>query len=326
MEHGNQAGIEAGHCILGVGLDTSEQTRFVMIALVFAVVCVIGYANLRLLVRLALRKPISKGAWVLWPALAALVVFCVVDATKIEPNWVQVTHHELETSQLPPGKRFRIAHITDIHLEQTGVREVQMLNLVARERPDVIVLTGDYSVVKTPRVWSQLTDIARRLSRTAPCYAVEGNWDMDSDMEALQKGGVELLYNWKIVRNRRGAEIALGGWSWQDQSVRPPTKECGGRYSVLMCHIPDLFDSAAKAGVDLMLVGHTHGGQIRLPVFGALLPERRLVGKYQEGFYQKAGCLLYVNRGIGMEGGQAPKVRFCCRPEIAVFDVIGKER
>ncbi len=298
-----------------------------MLGLLFVGAMAVVCGNLRLAAFLLLRRRTSRAARIVWPALGLLLAFSVIDATKIEPNFNQVTHHTIETPKLLPGARIRIVQLADIHLVKLGVREVQMMNRTAREFPDVIVLTGDHSVDKSPQTVLHLKQIGIRLSKLAPTYAIEGNWDVELDMIALRQGGVHALNRWTVVSSRDGkASIALGEIPWFTKGVAPPPRKLARLYTVGLCHMPHKFDQAARAGYDLVLAGHTHGGQVRLPLFGALLPERRLVGKYQSGLYRRGESLLYVSRGIGMEATPAPQVRFLCRPEVAVIDIVGKIR
>ena len=287
----------------------------------------IVYGNLRLAAFLALRRKTSRAARIVWPMLGLMLAFSVYDAFRLEPNFIQVTRHTIKTSKLPPGARVRVVQLADIHLSKLGVREIQMMNRTAREFPDVIVLTGDHSVDKSPRTMLHLKQIGIRLSKLAPTYAIEGNWDVALDMIALRQGGVHLLNGWTVVTSRDGkASIALGEIPWFTKGVAPPPRKLTGIYTVGLCHMPHKFKYAARAGYDLMLAGHTHGGQVRLPLLGALLPERRLVGKYQAGFYREGRSLMYVSRGIGMEARPAPQVRFFCRPEVVVIDIVGERR
>jgi predicted MPP superfamily phosphohydrolase len=83
---------------------------------------------------------------------------------------------------------------------------------------------------------------------------------------------------------------------------------------------------ARRAGVDLYLCGHTHGGQIRLPLIGALVTSSKFWKRYEMGRYVEANTTLYVSRGIGMEGMGAPRARFLCPPEIELFEIRGPER
>lgn len=304
-------------------MDTSVGARTVALALIFAGSCAVLYGNARIAYMLLLGRKVSRWAKFTWPSLGLVFVLCVVDTFCIEPHWIQVTRHAVATPRLRQGTQVRIVHLTDLHIERFGGREMRMIDLTARERPDIIVLTGDYSIVKNAETRSGLEQIARRLSAIAPCYAVDGNWDIEQDLRALERGGVRILDRWTAVEPKAGVGIALGRIPWLGGMTEPPP-EAAALFRVLLTHLPGHFDEAARRGVDLTLAGHTHGGQLRLPVFGALIPDRRLVGKYQAGMYESGGRRLYVNRGIGLEGGAAPRVRFWCRPEIAVIDIVGE--
>jgi predicted MPP superfamily phosphohydrolase len=83
---------------------------------------------------------------------------------------------------------------------------------------------------------------------------------------------------------------------------------------------------AADVGVDLYLAGHTHGGQLRLPFFGALVTASIYGKRYEMGAYREGNTLLYVSRGLGMEGKGAPRARFLCPPEIVLFTLVGDEQ
>ena len=91
---------------------------------------------------------------------------------------------------------------------------------------------------------------------------------------------------------------------------------------MLLYHYPDMIEEAAGPKLDLYLCGHTHGGQVALPLYGAMITLARHGKKYESGRYTVGGTTLYVNRGIGMEGGRVPRVRFCARPEITVLDIV----
>jgi predicted MPP superfamily phosphohydrolase len=94
-------------------------------------------------------------------------------------------------------------------------------------------------------------------------------------------------------------------------------------FTVLLYHTPDLVPEAVAGGVDLYLAGHTHGGQIRLPLYGALFTATEVGKRYEMGRYDVDGLTLYVSRGVGMEGMAAPRARFLCPPEIVCIDIEG---
>ena len=91
---------------------------------------------------------------------------------------------------------------------------------------------------------------------------------------------------------------------------------------MFLYHYPDEIDAVLTHGIDFYCAGHTHGGQVSLPWYGALITLSRFDKQYESGRYRKGDTTLYVNRGIGMEGGDAPRVRFCARPEVTVLEVI----
>jgi len=97
-----------------------------------------------------------------------------------------------------------------------------------------------------------------------------------------------------------------------------------GALTLLLYHTPDLMPQAAALGVDLYLAGHTHGGQWRLPGFGAIVTSSRYGKRYEAGHYQEGNTHLYVSRGLGLEGFGTPRARFFCRPELVVVDLLGR--
>jgi predicted MPP superfamily phosphohydrolase len=94
-----------------------------------------------------------------------------------------------------------------------------------------------------------------------------------------------------------------------------------GVLMVFLHHYPDEIYEVAKQQVDLYCAGHTHGGQVALPIYGALITFSRFGKRFESGLYKVEDTHLYVNRGIGMDGGFAPRVRFCARPEVTVIDI-----
>jgi predicted MPP superfamily phosphohydrolase len=86
-------------------------------------------------------------------------------------------------------------------------------------------------------------------------------------------------------------------------------------------HKPDLVPEISARRFDLYLTGHTHGGQVALPVYGALITLSKFGKRYESGLYREGETAIYVNRGIGMEGGAAPRVRFCAKPELTVIEL-----
>ncbi|MBI3099269.1 MAG: hypothetical protein HYY93_13665 [Planctomycetes bacterium] len=97
-------------------------------------------------------------------------------------------------------------------------------------------------------------------------------------------------------------------------------------FTIALTHAPHAIEDVDPARCDLFLCGHTHGGQIRLPLYGALITLSRHGKKYEAGRYEVGPMTVYVTRGIGCEGGAAPRVRFLCRPEITVIEIVGTRK
>lgn len=97
-------------------------------------------------------------------------------------------------------------------------------------------------------------------------------------------------------------------------------------FTVLLYHTPDLAPEAAAQGIDLQLSGHTHGGQVRLPFFGAIYTSSLYGKRFESGRRQVQNLTLYITRGIGLEGKGAPRVRFLCSPEVILWEINGRAK
>jgi hypothetical protein len=166
-----------------------------------------------------------------------------------------------------------------------------------------------------------------RLAAIAPTYAVRGNWDWENVRAATLysgTGATELVQKVQPVRIR-GATLYLVGVAWPDwlpatplQNIPPP-----GALTVMMYHTPDLA-TQVPIKADLLLVGHTHGGQVALPFYGALITLCGEGKRFERGMYDLGGPMMNVNRGIGMEGGHLPRVRFLARPDVSLIEIVPK--
>ena len=310
--------------------DTSANDRLVALLIACGVACFVVYANLAILARHILRAfgkigPLPRRhrvARLIWHALGILLILSVYDAFWREPDAVKLYSLRLQTPKLAHGIRIRIVQLSDLHLEGFTRREERALALVREARPDVIFLTGDYRNSAAPRA---LARFIRELRPIAPIYFVTGNWDSDGESRDLIENGAIPMEGRTRRITVRGQKLVLVGVGWYRIRALPGFKGVGDPrlVHIVLAHTCGGFETAARLGVDFYLCGHTHGGQVRLPIFGALLPEPRLVGKYQAGLYRMGHTSMYINRGLGMEGGGV-KVRFCCRPEVTVIDLVGK--
>lgn len=234
---------------------------------------------------------------------------------------------------------FRIAQISDLHNEVFGTGNGELLTLLAGTRPDIIVITGDLIDSRRTDVSAAL-EFVRGAVEIAPVYYVAGNhesripeefWMLERCMENL---GVSVLRGERTLLTREGAAIALIGVddpTFQDKdSANWPgivEEELGklreeGLYSILLIHRPELLETYARAGMNLVFSGHAHGGQVRIPfVGGVIAPNQGFFPQYDGGLYTMGDTQLVVSRGLG---NSVVPLRVNNRPEIVLAELHGK--
>ena len=272
--------------------------------------------------------------WVIRAAAGCLALYaaCFAYGSLLEVRWVGVRRVEIEVDRPVLGyDRFRIVHLSDLHLERFGGRERRMLELAAGASPHLILLTGDYMNVREGGV--ALGEVLGNLRAPHGVFGVGGPWDDKFPARRLfEAGGAVLLEDESRLIERDGHRLRLVG-----QGIFPvrPLREIlrgldDGAYTIYLQHSPDAVEElqAREPGqrVDLFLCGHTHGGQVRLPFWGAIVTMSRQHRKYQQGLYRAGDVPMYVNRGVGLEGGAVPRLRFLTRPEVAVIDLVCRPR
>ena len=256
-------------------------------------------------------------------AAAASGTLCVAYGF-IEPYRPTVTHVRLATAKLAPGARpIRIVHISDLHSDARPRLEERLPALIAAQSPDLIVFTGD--AINSVEGLPVFRECLRRVAAIAPTFAVQGNWDVWywKDLHPLDGTGVVELDGDGTTLIVHGSRIWIGGVGVDHELAagRVLGSWPADSFGVFLAHYPDLMPEVARTGVDLYCAGHTHGGQVALPLYGALVTLSRFGKRYESGLYREGSTWLYVNRGIGMEGGM-PRVRFWAPPEITVLEVV----
>lgn len=283
----------------------------------------------------------SSGLALAAIALIQLVIAGVsIYATWIEPFHIGVTHAALRSSKIDGDAPLRLLHISDLHVEQNTARERKLLDLVARLDPDLVVLTGDYlnlSSVHDPESHTEVRDLLAELCERSrgPVYAITGSppVDLRGVVPRIFEG---LPITWLLDDLAHvtigGHRICIAGLRCTRERSRdaPRLRRLladipADQFTLLLYHSPDLMPEAVDLGVDLYLCGHTHGGQIRLPFFGALITSSEFWKRYEMGRYEEDGTTLYVSRGLGMEGLGAPRARFLSPPEIIEWTLSAAE-
>ncbi|MFL7839761.1 MAG: metallophosphoesterase [Candidatus Promineifilaceae bacterium] len=267
-------------------------------------------------------------------AVQLLASVLLIWGAHVEPASLNLTHLNVTSVKIPPDwKPMRILHISDLHIERFSLREEMILDYMDEQQPDIILITGDYlnlSFNLDPEAYFQAQQFLSLLSAPQGVYAVLGTptvdlWELIEplfeelpitllrdqrfevqwpDSRRLTLLGLDCTHNIEQDAQRL-AELAAGA----PQSVP----------EVLLYHSPELMPQAVELGIDLYLCGHTHGGQVRVPVIGPLLTSSDLGRDYVMGHYQAGQTDLYVSAGVGLEGLSAPRVRLLAPPEITLL-------
>lgn len=263
------------------------------------------------------RRFLSLGTAGLFGALVA-------DTAWYEPQALQV-----ERSHLPsalPGGRVRMVQVSDLHLSTFDSYFDKVVKQVAALQPDLIVLTGDY--LEEERNIRGVLNFLKALHAPHGVYAVQGNWEYWSRLEGenLRRHfagvGVKLLINERADLEIKGRALSIYGLDYPsptDYLNRLQANINPERYNVLLSHVPAFAHEQLDRHINLVLCGHTHGGQVRLPFLPPFyLP--RYSGRFVAGYYRvtEHQIPLYVSRGVGTS---VLPLRFLCRPEIGLFEI-----
>jgi hypothetical protein len=249
-------------------------------------------------------------------------------AREVEPRRLEVVRLELTLPRLAAAfDGYRIVQIGDLHLDDWSKPERldRTAEMVNEERPDLVVVTGDFASYSARRLdTGRLVGALRRLSAPDGVLAILGNHDYLTDAklirQCIREAGLTELINEVVTLERGGSELHVAGIDdvMEGRSrldlVLGELPESGA--AVLLAHEPDFADVAAATGrFDLQLSGHSHGGQVRVPLLGrAVLPP--FSQRYTRGLHRVGGMLVYTNRGLGTVHA---RLRFGCRPEITAL-------
>lgn len=256
--------------------------------------------------------------------VGALGVAGLADLFWLEPRGVRVETLPLATGQT--GSPVRLVQISDLHLETFDSYMQKIPGLVAGLNPDLVVLTGDY--LEEERNIRGVLEFLRRLKAPQGVFAVQGNWEYWSRLEGenlrrhFAGAGVRLLINERADLEIHGRPLSILGLDYPssgDQLRRLQAQADPARFNLLLSHVPGFPHEQLDRSIGLVLCGHTHGGQVRLPLLPPLyLP--RFSGRFVAGLYRVGphDTPLYVNRGIGTS---VLPVRLACRPEITIIEL-----
>jgi predicted MPP superfamily phosphohydrolase len=279
------------------------------------------------------RRNFLRAAGLSMFGLAAAAGTALIYGVGVEPASFEVTEQRVHLPRLVgEGLRgLRVAQISDIHMGgwMNLARFKQVTALLLARKPDLVVITGDF-LLSQLHLEQDLKDLAaglENLTGVIPVFSIMGNHDHWHGIGALRSMladvGVQEIRNSLVTLKRADSILHVAGvddvWEQHDRldlvlKEMPPEGS-----AILLAHEPDFADTASDSGrFDLQLSGHSHGGQIVLPLLGPpILP--RLGEKYPSGFYRVGKMLQYTNRGVGMA---SLAMRFNCPPEISLFTLI----
>ncbi len=246
------------------------------------------------------------------------------DALLREPRSFVVEETALKVAKIPPGRELRLVHLSDLHIRSFHGYHQRIADAVRALAPDMILLTGDY--LEKERNLKEVRRFLKQLRAPRGVFGVQGNWEYWARLEGenlrrhFARVGTTLLIDQRRDLEIRGVPLSVLGLDYPspaDALKRLQKSADPARLNILLSHVPAFDHSALNDRIDLILCGHTHGGQIRIPfVLPFYLP--RFSGHYVSGLYQvgQERTPLYVNRGIGTS---VFPVRFLCRPEITLL-------
>ena len=252
-----------------------------------------------------------------------LVLFLVLLVWSLwQTSSPKITEYQIGNTKLPESfNGLKIAQVSDLHNAQFGKENRKLLNLLQESQPDMILLTGDL-------IDSRRTDLDPAIAfcqaavQLAPTYYVPGNHesrvpeDYAALKEALDACGVVILENKSLDLNRGEDAVTLTGLMDPNFGI-PWPKTKTDHYQIVLSHRPELLDRYADLGLDLVLTGHAHGGQFRLPFIGGLFaPHQGLFPQYTAGIYTSGDTTMVISRGLG----NVPFLpRFNNRPEVILI-------
>ncbi len=271
------------------------------------------------------KKP-NKKALVKSVLLLVLIIWTIWGNSAL-----MVTEISIFSGRIPAAfSGFLIAQISDLHNAQFGKNNAALIKNLSQQQPDIIVITGDFIDSNHTDIEVAL-DFVQEAVLIAPVYYVTGNheaWCTDAQLEQLKTGletaGVTILENEAVQLERDGQTITLmglsdpffGATSSSIPRIIDSLKNDAAEYTILLAHRPELFETYADANVDLVLSGHAHGGQFRLPLIGGLVaPDQGLLPQYDSGLYTDGATNMIVSRGLG---NSIIPLRFNNRPEIVL--------
>lgn len=270
----------------------------------------------------AVTRKTSRRLAITCVTVASLLAGTAFYAFQIEPYWLEITYVDLESNKV--DRRVRIAIIADLQTDTIGRYERESLARVLELEPDLILLAGDYFQPRQAEQWKPLCDelneYLKEIDFGAPMgvYAVAGNTDRYHPWTRIFEGLPAGMF--RRTESVELDQLQITGLSVGASFGTRTRVEPADKFHLVLGHCPNF--ALGEIHADLLVAGHTHGGQVRLPWIGPLVTFSKVPRSWAAGVTEiDAGRYLIVSRGVGMERTDAPRLRFLCRPEVVVVDL-----
>lgn len=278
------------------------------------------------------RKNSSKKKKILYICAGIAILLFICDAR------LKTVFYTIESEKI--SETVRLALITDLHSDKYGKNQSTLVKAVEKNQPDIVLLGGD--IFDDEKSYKNAEMAIRQLAEKYPCYYVTGNheyWskDIENILKLVESCGVTILSGECAVIEVNGQKLNICGVDDPDaaehlvegvtidrqlKSAEQAAAEAGlDNYTILLSHRPELFETYQEYEFDLILCGHAHGGQWRIPFLlnGLYVPNQGLFPKYAGGRYDYETGTMIVSRGLARESTPVPRI--FNRPELVIIDI-----
>ncbi|MCD6099143.1 MAG: metallophosphoesterase [Candidatus Marinimicrobia bacterium] len=273
--------------------------------------------------------------------LIFLLLIEIICFLYLQTNMIKVKTQVIEDEQLARiFDGLTVIHISDLHTNRIGTREKKLLNLIYQIDPDLVFMTGDF--ISNATKIAPMVQVVNRIANDRLVIVIPGNKDHQVNGYKNDKLFIKDIFNNKDVvllvndsikltvqKSDKKDSIYIVGlddnFTWNDDFFTAMLNVPVNAPKILLAHAPNIVEKINLQGINLILSGHTHGGQIRLPFVGPLIlnPVCNAKKKFVSGLYIEDGAKLYVNRGIGTS---VVPLRMFCRPEITLFNFVTRNK
>lgn len=265
-----------------------------------------------------------------------IILFLIIIGASViniyfEVNYVKLKNIFLKSKKLPKDQKVKILHISDLHNKKLPNNNKSLLNRIEKLNPDIIALTGDIIDSKSSSFGHTYNLLEELVKINKHTYFVSGNHEWknirkQNFITELKKRKVKIINNTNKIITMKNFSINICGiddpYSNHENVGKAFDKICADNFTLLLSHSPDIVLRNDNLPCDLMICGHTHGGQIRFPFIGGIIaPGQGFFPKYDKGIYKlERNRILYINSGLGTS---TLPIRFLNRSQISLITLLG---